>query len=59
MISCRRVECDRHIRYAFGGVAACSIVVLVSGGIGQRLFVAVIAECDHYTFGLIIRLSQL
>ena len=58
MISCRRGECDRHIRYAVG-VAACSIVVLVSGGIGQRLFVAVIAECDHYTFGLIIRLSQL
>ena len=54
MISCRRGECDRHIRYAVG-VAACSIVVLVSGGIGQHLFAAA-TKCDHYTFGLIIRL---
>ena len=58
LISCRRGECDRHIRHTFG-IAACCIVVLVSGGIGQRLFVAVIAECDLHPFRQFFRFGQL
>ena len=57
MIPLRSGECDRHIRHATN-IAACSIVVLVSSDIGQHLFVAA-TKCDHYIFGLIIRLSQL
>ena len=57
LIPLRSGECDRHIRHATN-IAACSIVVLVSSDIGQHLFVAA-TKCDHYIFGLIIRLSQL